>query len=268
MLTADLALARRLEMMDTLAEVWFCEAHARLFQDSGAAYESIAGGVAAFAGVDSPMTQGFGLGLQGEVSCADIDRLEEFYRDRGAPINIEVCPLADASLVRILSDRGYRVVEFSNVLVRELDSPAHFTHFNGAARVREAKPEEYYVWVEAVARGFSDDKDFLPILREAGLVFFHEANVRPFLIDVGGIVAGGGALAIHDGIANIFGTSTIRSYRGRGAQSALISACLRVASEAGCKIAMATTLCGTTSQRNFERQGFQIAYTRCKFFHE
>ncbi|MBX3276708.1 MAG: hypothetical protein KF868_01775 [Acidobacteria bacterium] len=262
---SDVALARRLERMDTLGEVWYCRKHADLYSDAGATYEEIAGGVAAFAGVDSPMTQGFGLGLNGEVASEDLDRFEVFFRSRRAPINIEVCPLADESLVQQLSARGYRVVEFSNVLVREIEPARMPVTIDGGVRVREVKPEEYFVWIEAVARGFSDNPDFLPVMREAGMVFFYQENTRKFLVDVEGIVSGGGALSIYDGIANIFGTSTIKSFRGKGSQSALIRACLDEAAEAGCTLAMATTMCGTISQRNFERQGFHIAYTRCKF---
>jgi GNAT superfamily N-acetyltransferase len=267
-LTADLALARRLERMDALGEKWFSQTHAELHPDAGAAYEEIAGGVMAYAGIDHPMTQAFGLGLNGEVTTEEINRLEDFFRQRGASANIEVCPLADESLIRILNERGYRIAEFSNVLVKEIDLLAWPTPVNETTRVRETIPEEYYVWVEAIARGFSDNRDILPLMREAGLVFFNQEYVRTFLVDVEGIVAGGGAMSIYDDVANIFGTSTIQSYRGRGGQTALIGACVDAASEASCSLAMATTICGTISQRNFERHGFRVAYTRCKLFRD
>jgi len=73
------------------------------------------------------------------------------------------------------------------------------------------------------------------------------------------------ALAIHDGVALLAGASTDPAFRGRGAQAALLSERLRHATAAGCDLAMMGALPGSASQRNAERQGFQIAYTRIKW---
>jgi hypothetical protein len=45
-------------------------------------------------------------------------------------------------------------------------------------------------------------------------------------------------------------------------QSALIAARLAAATAAGCHLAMACTAPGTASQRNYERAGFRVAYTK------
>jgi hypothetical protein len=47
-------------------------------------------------GADSPMTQTFGLGMAGAVSAADMEALEGFFNERGAPTQHEVRPLAGA----------------------------------------------------------------------------------------------------------------------------------------------------------------------------
>jgi hypothetical protein len=46
---------------------------------------------------------------------------------------------------------------------------------------------------------------------------------------------------------------------------ALLDARLRYAAAKGCKIAMMGALPGSQSQRNAEKQGFRIAYTRIKW---
>lgn len=262
---ADIALARRLEMMDAYGEILYCRTHAELFPEAGATFESFAGGIAAYAGSNSPMSQAFAMGLNGVVTEKEIERLEDFFYSRGSVVSIEVCPLADDSLVRILNTRGYVVSEFSNVLVRNLGSDLGSYRAAGRVRIFEAKPAEFYIWTETVARGFADDKEVLPEMRDIALVFFHEPGVRHVLVEVDGVVAGGGAMGINEGIADIFGTSTLRDFRGRGVQSSLIRALLETARDEGCEIATATTQCGSTSQRNFERQGFRVAYTRSKF---
>lgn len=188
-----------------------------------------------------------------------------FFQTRGAQVNIETCPLADGSLARILIDRRYRIIEFSNVLYRELDSRlGAFSPISGV-RVIEARREEYFIWAETAARGFSEGSEVSPIMREAALVFFEQTDARHILVEVDGVIAAAGAIAINEGIGNIFGTSTLLGFRGRGAQSALIRACLELAASMECTLVMATTACGSSSQRNFERQGFRIAYTRTKF---
>src|SRR5438477_325043 len=120
MLFADLALARRLETTDALAGVEFARTWARLNSFTGDVFLPVAGGHASFGGVESPLTQAFGLGLNGPVTEGDVAGMEEFYRAHGAPVNIETCPLADPSLLKLLNERGYRPIEYSNIFVREL----------------------------------------------------------------------------------------------------------------------------------------------------
>src|ERR1700751_312258 len=56
---------------------------------------AVGGGIAEFRGVNSPVTQAEGLGLNGPVSEEDFERMEKFYRCRGSAVFIEVFPMAD-----------------------------------------------------------------------------------------------------------------------------------------------------------------------------
>jgi GNAT superfamily N-acetyltransferase len=89
-----------------------------------------------------------------------------------------------------------------------------------------------------------------------------------FLATLNGEPIAGGAMGIWQGVACLFGDGTPKRYRGRGGQSALIRARLAAAAEAGCHVALAYTMCDSTSQRNYERAGFQVAYTRTKWCRE
>ena len=88
----DIDLARRLESTDALAGVEFARSWARLNSFTGEVFLPVAGGLAAFAGVDSPVTQAFGLGLNGPVTESDMEAMEEFYGTHESPINVETCP--------------------------------------------------------------------------------------------------------------------------------------------------------------------------------
>jgi hypothetical protein len=48
-------------------------------------------------------------------------------------------------------------------------------------------------------------------------------------------------------------------------QGALLEARMRYAWEHGCDLAMMVAEAGSNSQRNAERQGFRVAYTRMKW---
>ena len=92
---SDLNLSRRLERAEGRGNVEFVEARAAVSPESGACWIDVAGTYAMFDGVESPLTQTFGLGLFETTSNADLERIEEFFKERGAPVFHEVSPLAD-----------------------------------------------------------------------------------------------------------------------------------------------------------------------------
>lgn len=72
-------------------------------------------------------------------------------------------------------------------------------------------------------------------------------------------------LSLIPPVAHLAGASTIPESRRRGAQQALLGARLRYAAEHGCTLALMAAAPGSASQRNAERQGFRIGYTRLKW---
>ena len=65
-----------------------------------------------------------------------------------------------------------------------------------------------------------------------------------------------------EGVAQLAGATTAPAHRRQGVQAALLSARLADAAAAGCDIAVVTTLPGSKSQQNVQRQGFDLLYTR------
>ena len=100
---------------------------------------------------------------------------------------------------------------------------------------------------------------------EFGTVSARSRGTVCFVADWGGQPIAAAALAMHDGVALLAGASTDPAFRGRGAQAALLETRLAHATSAGCDVAMMGALPGSASQRNGERQGFRIAYTRIKW---
>ncbi len=267
MLFADLTLARRLEMTDALAGVEFARAWARLNSFTGEVFLPVAGGHAGFGGIDSPLTQAFGLGLNGPVTEADMAGMEEFYRAHDAPVNIETCPLADPSLLKLLNERGYRPIEYSNVFVRELtDGDAQsWPDPESNVCVRRPAEDEAESYSLLVMKSFFEDADIPPGFLNVFVSCFYAERAYFFQADVDGVPAGGGMMSIHQGVASLGGTGTLPEFRNRGVQKALLLARLAVATESGCDLAMVAANPGSGSQRNVERLGFRVVYTRTKF---
>ena len=259
MMHAGLELARRLEAAEARTGAECAHAHQRINPAVGAAVLEVAGGFAIFVGVGSPLTHAVGLGMRGEVRADELDRLESFYRARGAAVSLDLCPLAGASLVELLGARGYRVTEFNNVLVRPLAG----TEFAPAGTpVRLANADEEQLWARTVGRGFLEKDDLTAEEMDVGRAIWHMAGARCYLAFSGGRAAAAGAMAIDGGLATLFADSTMLGFRGAGLQDALIRERLRAAVGEGCDLATAATLAGSVSQRNYERNGFRVAYTK------
>lgn len=264
---SDLALARRLERAEAAANASFVEARSRLNPASHATWVDIDGTWAMFDGVGSPLTQTFGLGVFTSPHDEQFDALEAFFRSRHCSVQHEVSPLADANTMAMLVQRGYHPIEQSSVLHRPISAAATASS-SGAVSVRPIEPDEVAQWAEMSAAGWSEYPELGDFMRDVGAMLAASRHVTCFAAFIDGVFAATGAVALHDGVALFAGASTTLPYRGRGAQNALLATRLAYAANHGCDLAMMAAQPGSASQRNAERNGFRIAYTRTKWFRE
>jgi GNAT superfamily N-acetyltransferase len=262
-------LARRIELAEAQAAVDCAETLGRMRPDGGGAVEPIAGGFAVYCGANSPVTQAVGLGLDGAVSDEEVDRLEEFYRIRGETVRVETCPLADPSLIGQFGERGYRVTEFSNVMALPLCGSLSSEMERGdpaaGVTIEHIRKEQLDLWTLTVAQGFSENFPVTQEILDVMKMFALGANVECYLARVDGAIAGGATLALREGVAGLFGASTLPAFRSRGVQTALLKERLRRAVAEKCDLAVCLAQVGSGSQRNVSRQGFSVLYTRVKF---
>jgi hypothetical protein len=263
---SDLALARRLEKAEARANAEFVEARAKLFPDSGAEWLEIAGAYAMYDALSSPVTQTFGLGVFQTLTAPEIERIEEFFHQHGAGVFHEVCPLADPSVLTLLNDRGYQPVEFTSVMFRQIQRGVRYaTPRNENIRVRTVGADEHDLWAQTSVKGWGEFPELADLMFELSQVSASRSEALSFLAESDGQPIATGALSICEGVALLAGASTIPEGRKQGAQLALLDSRLRYAAEQGCDLAMMGALPGSASQRNAERQGFRIAYTRIKW---
>ncbi|NTV65732.1 MAG: GNAT family N-acetyltransferase [Oscillochloris sp.] len=226
-----------------------------------AAALAIGGGWAARTGRHLPINRAFGLGLRGPIDMATLDQLETFYRDEDLVSEVELCPLADASLHSLLRQRGYQYRRCMHTLISRaggllLPAPDDI-------EISVVSPEQTGTWVHTVAAGFGattptpEDSPDLLLPRSAMM----RPNVTGFLATIGDEPAGAAAMAIGGGVAILFSASTLPAFQRRGVHSALLTTRMAAAAAAGCDLVVAQVVPGSDSQRNLHRHGFQVAYT-------
>lgn len=269
MIFSDLALSRRLERAEVNACMEFARARKRLFPESGAEWIKCGGAYAVFDGVESPITQTFGLGIFEELNAGTLDTIEKFFHERGAPVFHEVSPLAGTAAFNLLCTRGYRPIEISSVLYRPVTlagDPGNSTAARSNIIVRVAAPGEAALWSEISACGWSHEHPELgDFLRKLGRLASAREQSVCFLGEIDGRPGAAAMLSLHEGVALFGGSATVPELRRKGLHAALLEERMRWAFKHGCDLAMMVALAGSESQRNAERKGFRVAYTRMKW---
>lgn len=274
MLLATTTLASRLER----AEADTASAFGRGAAGHGAdlLVHPIGGTVAVHGGPGQPFNKLAGLGFA-PLDEADVARLEAAYDARGADLRVEQSSLADPAVASMLTRRGYVLAGYENVLGLAL-TPAVVSGFARegdrarAAGIAIARTTDTAAWIRTASEGFlhPDAFDGPPPTD----VFPRDAMERIFADFSGadgcvlylarrdGDIAGGGALRIVEGLAQLAGASTLPPHRRLGVQSALLRARLVDAARTGCDLAVVTTEPGSKSQANVQRAGFTLLYVR------
>ena len=270
-------MAARVEKAEAAIAAEFAEA-ARA-RGKSVLLEPIAGTTAVYGGPGEPFNKVVGLGFAGPIEEPVLAALEAKYDARGAEIRVEQSSLADPSVAAMLTRRGYELIGYENVLGLALtpalvDGMSRQMQQDATAgiEIARAREDETRLWIETVTDAFlqPDSFDGPPptetFAREV-LIDVYEgltatnSNVL-YLARRGGEVAGGGAMRIADGLAQLSGAATVPSHRRRGVQSALLRARLVDAASHGCDLAVVTTEPASKSQQNVQRAGFALLYPR------
>ena len=118
------------------------------------------------------------------------------------------------------------------------------------------------LWSQISARGWMEQSEWTEFLLSLGRVIASSEGSLGFFAELDGEPVATGVLRCHEGVALFGGACTIPEARNHGAQRALLEARMNTAASDGCDLAMMCAQPGSASQRNAERQGFRIAYTR------
>lgn len=188
--------------------------------------------------------------------------LEQLGRERRMPrIGINGNPEIDewASSGRA-SARGYELdsqeLFWAMPLAGGVDSP----DLPEATEVQLCSSEDADLFARTLNTGFG-----LPEHDVRGHVFSSAAGRgrwTHYLARIDGQPAATSALFMAGDVAQLFVTTTVPEFRGRGLQTYLIRRRLADALGAGCTLAITQTVTDNASPRNMSRQGFHLLYQR------
>jgi GNAT superfamily N-acetyltransferase len=230
----------------------------------------IGGGVAGRGAKGSWLNNANGMGLAGPVSEDEVAELARWYESAGIEPRIELCPMADDSLIRALENLRFRVRAFENVLFREIatgervrpvvDPPAGLK----IKIVDPANEAESLEYVRVCSSGFlpPGQTELEPEHVEVSLSVVRHPRTVAMMAMLDGRCAGAGGMGMHEHVCALFGLSVLPEFRRRGVQQALIAARLNYAAERGARVATIGSRPGAGTERNVRRMGFQTGYTK------
>jgi ribosomal protein S18 acetylase RimI-like enzyme len=228
----------------------------------------VAGGLAVFVAVGSPVNKMIGIGFDGPPDEGELAAVEARFAALGAPLQAEVSVLAAPETHAILIRRGYEPRGFENQMGRAIvDFSAPLADGVRVDRIGTVDDE----WMGVMVEGFTHPDvggvggDALPDAEHARRDLLSTSRIPGFCAYkayLGGVVAGAAAIRVDAGIAQLAGAATLPALRRRGIQTSLLRARLADAARNGCDIAVVTVQPASKSQENVQRQGFSLLYAR------
>jgi hypothetical protein len=225
-------------------------------------------GVAGYLRPGSPMNKVIGV-FSDVPSTEELENIEHHYRTRAEPVRVELSTLAQPEIGRVLTERGYRLLGFENVLGQELRAgkPPLVHPDISIERVTDPRVAE---WNRVIIDGFAHpdetgvvvDSYSREVIEQVMSDFLALEGLIRYLATHKGLAAGGASMRPDGGVVLMTGAATLAEHRRQGVQGSLLERRLRDALSLGARSAIITTSGGTRSQANAMRQGFSLLYSR------
>jgi len=229
---------------------------ARLRPDFGAEEIEVCGGLVAFTGIESPMSQAAGVGTAEPVRREDVEQIVTFYESRGTSPRVFVTPFSHPTLGRELAAAGFAPCEYENIMASD--------DFGDWAQrdPRVVVATDFQAWAHASAEAFMHPETPQHGDDLIACIIASSPGVWPLEMRDGATIVATAAMDLQQGCAGLFAGSVVPAFRGRGFHVALINDRIARAREAGASFMRATARPASPSERNFRRSGFTPLYTR------
>jgi hypothetical protein len=169
-----------------------------------------------------------GLGVRGEASESDIERLIGLYGAKGLEFAVSLGVLArPRELAAWLEKRGFEVVNVWAKMVRGAEAAREP---GTGLKIEEVGAERSGPVGEILCAGFGAPPMLKPIFGAA----LRSASNHAYMAFDGDAPVAVGMLSIRDGVGHLHSDATLAPYRGRGIQGAIMARRLRDGAALGC----------------------------------
>ena len=204
------------------------------------------------------------IGL-GEAAVGQVGEIARFYRERMVPFRFDINPgSAGSGCLAALTKAGFQPVGGQSNLIA--GPHIRLGQWSNEPLVREVQADELDSFAPLYARAYYDGvktpKMILDLRAESVKARFSQPQWRFYVALVDGVPAGGAEIHLSDGVASLTGAATIGGFRGRGCHRALLLHRLEQTALLGCDLVVSRCAVGSVSQRNMERCGLSVAYTK------
>lgn len=191
---------------------------------------------------------------------ADLQAALDFMAERGLSPRVDVMPLhQNGEFLKALHERGLRCSGFQVALFGEAKADLPLPALTVERVVEPSVAARVYV------EGFEVSPERVQWGTDLVRAVVGQAGWTVYLARVDGEPAGVALLHVAEGIGSLAGACTLKEFRGRGVQTALLHQRIVDAASAGCDLVVSQTGNGTVSQNNMERVGLRVAFTKAEF---
>jgi hypothetical protein len=203
-------------------------------------------------------------GLSDEDS-GSLEDILQYYEARDRNFQLDLNPVrASTPLFQKLAEHGLRQSGFHSVLYGlPVSEKPELPNQISIIKIEQPEQFEHYAEIHCLGSGMplSDKHHF--VNNNIGLL--NRAGWSIYLAYWSGIPAAVAVMHISKGIASCTLAATAPAFRQRGLQYALLQRRLHEAYKDGCELVAAQASFGSSSQRNMERAGLKLAWTRSTF---
>jgi GNAT superfamily N-acetyltransferase len=233
--------------------------------------EELGSGWMFYGGAGYWWNRAMGMGLDGPVFDTDLDRIVDFYAERGVPAQVLFASYAHESLFQGLNARGFGIRDLRHVFFRRLapgeDLRAGRPHGLPEKLVIETvdpgDPRAVHDYAEMASSGFRPaGMAMTPVMLRFNRDLLRHPECTAFLVRDRGQIVASCSMGMDSELATLWGASVSPPYRNRGIQTALMIMRMERARAHGSRIAIVQNMPGIATERNALRLGFSLAYAR------
>ncbi|WP_155593928.1 GNAT family N-acetyltransferase [Lysinibacillus cavernae] len=192
-----------------------------------------------------------------------VETILAFYKEKGIPARFDVAPqYMNASSLQKLHHAGFFQSDFHTTLYSALSSEYVGELKNSIIEIRTIQEDEFDFYGKLYVEGFNMPRFLADSVAANNKVLYDKPGWSFYIASLNNEDVGIGSMFVHNSTAILAASAVQHSARNKGIHQALIQYRVKEAVKQNCKHVVGHAKFASTSQKNMERCGMTIAYTK------